>query len=45
MIYLETQHDHPGLLHGRKSRGFFKAGRETAFTQWRTQRQMQVAER
>jgi NTE family protein len=34
VIYLETQHDHPGLLHGRKSRGFFEAGRETALRQW-----------
>jgi NTE family protein len=35
VIYLETQHDHPGLLHGGKSRGFFKAGMETASKQWR----------
>ncbi len=35
VIYLETRHDHPGLLHGRKSRGFFKAGMDTAFSQWR----------
>ncbi len=29
LILLETEHDHPGLLHGRRSRGFFEAGRET----------------
>jgi NTE family protein len=29
LILLETQHDHPGLLHGGKSRGFFAAGTET----------------
>lgn len=34
VVYLDTEHDHPGLLHGRKSRGFFKAGRETALKQW-----------
>lgn len=34
MIFLETHHDHPGLLHGGKSRGFFQAGRETAMKQW-----------
>ena len=34
VIFLETHHDHPGLLHGGKSRGFFRAGRETARGQW-----------
>jgi NTE family protein len=29
LIFLETEHDHPGLLHGGKSRGFFAAGAET----------------
>ncbi|MCW1926317.1 patatin-like phospholipase family protein [Luteolibacter arcticus] len=29
LILLETEHDHPGLLHGGKSRGFFAAGAET----------------
>ena len=29
VIFLETEHDHPGLLHGGKSRGFFAAGAET----------------
>jgi NTE family protein len=29
LIFLETRHDHPGLLHGGKSRGFFAAGAET----------------
>lgn len=45
VIYLETHHDHPGLLHGRKSRGFFKAGMETAFAQWKGQKQPQAVER
>ncbi|WP_035613846.1 patatin-like phospholipase family protein [Haloferula sp. BvORR071] len=43
VIYLETHHDHPGLLHGKKSRGFFQAGMDTAFAQWRTQKQPQAA--
>jgi NTE family protein len=29
LILLETGHDHPGLLHGDKARGFFAAGAET----------------
>ena len=29
LVVLETEHDHPGLLHGGKSRGFFAAGAET----------------
>lgn len=29
LVLLETEHDHPGLLHGGKSRGFFAAGAET----------------
>lgn len=29
IVYLETEHEHPGLLHGRKSRGFVAAGAET----------------
>ena len=29
LILLETGHDHPGLLHGGKSRSFFAAGAET----------------
>lgn len=36
VIHLETQHDHPGLLHGGKSRGFFAAGQDTARKQWAT---------
>ena len=34
LIFLETRHDHPGLLHGGKSRGFFAAGQETVRKQW-----------
>ncbi|WP_367874523.1 patatin-like phospholipase family protein [Luteolibacter sp. Populi] len=44
VIYLETHHDHPGLLHGKKSRGFFKAGVETAQSQWSALKQPLVAE-
>lgn len=29
VVLLETQHAHPGLLHGGRSRGFFEAGRQT----------------
>ncbi len=34
LILLETEHKHPGLLHGTRSRGFFEAGRETVRRQW-----------
>ncbi len=34
LVLLETEHAHPGLLHGKKSRGFFEAGRETVRRQW-----------
>lgn len=34
LILLETCHDHPGLLHGKRSRGFFAAGQETVRRQW-----------
>ncbi|QJE94965.1 patatin-like phospholipase family protein [Luteolibacter luteus] len=34
VILLETRHDHPGLLHGDRSRGFFAAGQETARRRW-----------
>lgn len=34
LIILETRHDHPGLLHGGRSRGFFAAGQETVRRQW-----------
>lgn len=30
VIFCETVHNHPGLLHGGRSRGFFAAGAETA---------------
>jgi predicted acylesterase/phospholipase RssA len=34
LIFLETRHDHPGLLHGARSRGFFAAGQETVRRRW-----------
>lgn len=34
MIFLETGHGCPGLLHGRHARGYFAAGRETVFGAW-----------
>lgn len=34
LIFLETEHAHPGLLHGGRSRGFFEAGRETVRREW-----------
>ncbi len=36
LIFLDTKHDHPGLLHRGKSRGFFAAGQETFRQAWKS---------